>query len=663
MSKNVSKRNVLFALILIASVAASSLLSVYAFQFMNGHAAGALDVSIYPRGAKLYVGQTQLFQAVAYNGTPPFSYSWFSNGTLICSGVAINFSFTQPCKFVTLSVEVTDKFDNRGFVAVIVYDPLSFSTTIEEGSMVSEASYIIFEDSGTYYARDGMTGAIDYSGTDAVTMIQSALGGLTSGRTWNEKIVLKGSFLFDDVSLDIPSKTIVDLTQATLSGFTVSPLKITGTKSDIEIFGGRLVSGGLILTEEYPSFVDSRTAYVTNLKLHDLYLEGNAWNPFPTFSVPALDNFGIMLGGVANVQIYNIKAKNVGNVVFIAGGGVDWVSSNISVKGLQCEEINGAVHIKSNCKLMTNVVVDDILVDKFWDQLVEVCATNGGNAPVAGEIKGVEVTNCIGRHGTGTGGGVALLSETTVGGADADVHDVHVRGVHVIYDRSYGETQGAGFSARVSAGMGDVYDFVAEDIYAENCFNGVYCSLLFVSGNLGGIIRNVQIKNCYGYGVYTGNCLGSIYRPLIWSDVQISMNATGLGGIRNMANLQSVTGVIYDRVSVYASGVIPVISDAPSGGNSIGYVLRDLEYAGSTTFDFDATLGVGSRGKKVESIGTSTGTGAQQTIAHGLLATPTYVLLWDIESGANPFLTDKDATNIYPQATLDKDYGWLARVV
>jgi hypothetical protein len=52
---------------------------------------------------------------------------------------------------------------------------------VEPGSMVTEASYIIFTDgAGNYYARNGSTGKIEFSGTDAATIIQQAInsGGL-----------------------------------------------------------------------------------------------------------------------------------------------------------------------------------------------------------------------------------------------------------------------------------------------------------------------------------------------------------------------------------------------------------------------------------------------------------------------------------------------------
>ena len=58
---------------------------------------------------------------------------------------------------------------------------LTYSTIIEEGSMMETASYVIFKDGSTYYAKNGSTGAIDYLSSDATTVIESVLNASTSG--------------------------------------------------------------------------------------------------------------------------------------------------------------------------------------------------------------------------------------------------------------------------------------------------------------------------------------------------------------------------------------------------------------------------------------------------------------------------------------------------
>jgi len=71
-------------------------------------------------------------------------------------------------------------------------------------------SYLVFERAGIFYARNGLTGELEFSDKDAAKVIQRALDGLTSGRTWKEKVVLKGYFEIDATIL-IDSYTIFEL--------------------------------------------------------------------------------------------------------------------------------------------------------------------------------------------------------------------------------------------------------------------------------------------------------------------------------------------------------------------------------------------------------------------------------------------------------------------
>ena len=62
--------------------------------------------------------------------------------------------------------------------------------------------------------------------------------------------------------------------------------------------------------------------------------------------------------------------------------------------------------------------------------------------------------------------------------------------------------------------------------------------------------------------------------------------------------------------------------------------------------------------------GTSSGTGSEQTIAHGLSAKPTAVKIYPTEDPAGTVIAwgspSADTTNIYPIVTSGKDYTWEA---
>lgn len=59
---------------------------------------------------------------------------------------------------------------------------------------VNEASYIIFTDGTTIWAKNGTTGDLEFSGTDAATVIQSAINALTDG---GKIFFREGTYLID----------------------------------------------------------------------------------------------------------------------------------------------------------------------------------------------------------------------------------------------------------------------------------------------------------------------------------------------------------------------------------------------------------------------------------------------------------------------------------
>jgi len=56
----------------------------------------------------------------------------------------------------------------------------AFTTIIEEGSMVETVNYAVFRDGSTYYAKNGTTGEIVYSGTNASEIGNNVVNGLPS---------------------------------------------------------------------------------------------------------------------------------------------------------------------------------------------------------------------------------------------------------------------------------------------------------------------------------------------------------------------------------------------------------------------------------------------------------------------------------------------------
>jgi len=103
-------------------------------------------------------------------------------------------SSSKPRKVYVLGVAfVAVLLLGASFGIMISATTPNIPTVIEPGSMIGSANYVIFEDGVNYYGRNGMTGAIAYSGTNALTVFNSVIGQLPHGGTI---FTYEGSYTF-----------------------------------------------------------------------------------------------------------------------------------------------------------------------------------------------------------------------------------------------------------------------------------------------------------------------------------------------------------------------------------------------------------------------------------------------------------------------------------
>jgi len=165
---------------------------------------------------------------------------------------------------------------------------------------------------------------------------------------------------------------------------------------------------------------------------------------------------------------------------------------------------------------------------------------------------------------------------------------------------------------------------------------------------------HLSFKNSYraqtiGCKFYRESGISNTYQGMVYDD---SYQCTGMGNSFARAGAYTwqyfikeiSTGSCYDNKS------IGDIFGAPRGTD---FVLR----AGVTLLKL-----VRCPNFVNDNSGTSTGTGAQQTIAHGLNVTPNRVLLSESTTGGALAYQSAaaDATNIYITAVLNKTYQWRA---
>jgi hypothetical protein len=105
---------------------------------------------------------------------------------------------------VVLSVIAVCVFSAGYFVGTI--SAQTGAITIEPGSFTETASYVIWTDGATIYAKNGETGAIDFSGSDASTVIQSAINALPSGG----KVLVKAGTYILTKAVQLYSNTVLE---------------------------------------------------------------------------------------------------------------------------------------------------------------------------------------------------------------------------------------------------------------------------------------------------------------------------------------------------------------------------------------------------------------------------------------------------------------------
>lgn len=185
---NISRKDKLFALILVVSILSSVFTTSFLSVGFANHEPAYLDVKIQPENAKMSPHQTLEFYASVLNGSTPFAFEWqyqliFNNGTsgnrtqFGVSFSAVNFTLEESCKEIIISVRVTNNFGDFGFDSVTVLDPTAF--TISAGIYPGASKCTIWADGATFYSKN-QYGAIT-SGLVAATLIQDSWAAMSRG--------------------------------------------------------------------------------------------------------------------------------------------------------------------------------------------------------------------------------------------------------------------------------------------------------------------------------------------------------------------------------------------------------------------------------------------------------------------------------------------------
>jgi hypothetical protein len=244
--------------------------------------------------------------------------------------------------------------------------------TVEPGSFAETASYVVWTD-GTYvYAKNGKTGAIEFSGTDAASVIQSALNALTSGRTWKEKVVLKGEFVLNSM-INLTSYLHLELQGS---------LKLANNKDVTMLYGAGL----------------------THLEISGGIMDGNSPNQTPPPTLWGLTKGAIIgLDNCTNVIIRDIFAKNARLWAL-------WLE--------RCENF-----VVSNINFDTGVVVSDGVTGRNQDGLHIVSCRRG----VINGLYGIVGDEFFGVSANYAKGETSEIVATNIAGKSRSGHMVYLR--------------------------------------------------------------------------------------------------------------------------------------------------------------------------------------------------------------------------------------------
>jgi len=210
---------------------------------------------------------------------------------------------------------------------------------------------VVYKDGTTYRAESLVAAGTDYSNTDAATTIQNALDALTSGRTWKEKVLLKGANFPLSTTLDIPSYTIFELQgKITLNNSVNDAIMNVGDGAarmdDVDIIGGIYDGNKANQTGGHGIRLWANGSGAARCFIHDVYLKD------VKVSGISCDSFTDTIISVCRTNgcgSYGFFAENVGSLAYLGcwarscAGGFGLLSSD-TITYTNCHSWNNTQH-------------------------------------------------------------------------------------------------------------------------------------------------------------------------------------------------------------------------------------------------------------------------------------------------------------------------------
>jgi hypothetical protein len=142
------------------------------------------------------------------------------------------------------------------------------------------ASLIAFQEGSTYRLKNCSSGLIVANSSSGESVVRWAVGNLTTGRDWKERVDVKGNYSVGSSVIIVPSNTVLDLSEArfdltaNVNMFRIGTLANLG--KNVDIIGGRLYGAdrsknAIVVNGQ---FVTIRRTSISNFHDHAITIEG-----------------------------------------------------------------------------------------------------------------------------------------------------------------------------------------------------------------------------------------------------------------------------------------------------------------------------------------------------------------------------------------------------
>jgi len=281
---------------------------------------------------------------------------------------------------------------SSGAFVYIAYASPTSSFYVEEGIYPGAPTYTVWREDSTYYAKDA-NGHIPTWGasSNASLLINNTFGDLTAGRTWQEKVLLKGNFEVDlmamgskKAAIQISSYTLLEIqgkitlkdsqtTTGAADNYVISNADHTNGNGWIEIYGGEIDVNkagnpgkegeiyGIELSKVWDVIIDG--IYVHDSHETGIAIEGGSYDVIVKncrVSDTGYDGIGVGGFGAINYRIWFVNNYITGTIpyhaitverqnhqVHVVGNIIDYTTENAGSAGIHLDATYN-VEVKGN---------------------------------------------------------------------------------------------------------------------------------------------------------------------------------------------------------------------------------------------------------------------------------------------------------------------------